>query len=52
MSTAYLGLYNVAPHGLGLESILDDDGMGAYKGKAIFITGGSSSVGQMGEDPF
>ncbi|KAJ2921927.1 hypothetical protein H1R20_g15167, partial [Candolleomyces eurysporus] len=44
--TAYLGLYNIIPYGLALKSILDDGGMGAYEGKAIFISGGSSSVGQ------
>ncbi|RXW13581.1 hypothetical protein EST38_g12274 [Candolleomyces aberdarensis] len=44
--TAYLGLYNIIPYGLALKSILDDGGMGAYEGKAIFISGGPSSVGQ------
>ncbi|KAJ2929657.1 hypothetical protein H1R20_g7449, partial [Candolleomyces eurysporus] len=46
ISTAYLGLYNIIPHGLALKSILDDKGMGFYGGKAIFISGGSSAVGQ------
>ncbi|RXW17953.1 hypothetical protein EST38_g7897 [Candolleomyces aberdarensis] len=48
ISTAYLGLYNIIPYGLALKSIIDDEGMGVYEGKAIFISGGSSSVGQTG----
>jgi NADPH:quinone reductase-like Zn-dependent oxidoreductase len=48
-STAYLGLYNITPYGLDLQSVLEENGVGAYKGKAIFISGGSGSVGQTGE---
>ena len=49
VSTAYLGLYNIMPYGLDLQSVLEENGVGAYKGKAIFISGGSGSVGQTGE---
>ncbi|KAJ2917355.1 hypothetical protein MD484_g3072, partial [Candolleomyces efflorescens] len=50
VGTAYLGLYNILPYGLGLQSVLEDSsGVGAYQGKAIFISGGSGSVGQTGE---
>ncbi|KAJ3539683.1 hypothetical protein NMY22_g4628 [Coprinellus aureogranulatus] len=47
LATAYLGLYNDPPSGLGLSSFLAPGGEGAYSGKAIFVTAGSGSVGQV-----
>ncbi|KAH6913512.1 chaperonin 10-like protein [Coprinopsis sp. MPI-PUGE-AT-0042] len=44
--TAYLGLYNNPPHGLGLTSFLEVDGRGAYHDTPLIVNGGSSSVGQ------
>ncbi|KAJ3539684.1 hypothetical protein NMY22_g4629 [Coprinellus aureogranulatus] len=46
LATAYLGLYNEPPSGLGLKSFLAP-GEGAYNGQAIFVTAGSGSVGQV-----
>ncbi|KAF5335770.1 hypothetical protein D9611_009685 [Ephemerocybe angulata] len=43
--TAYYGLYEAVPKGLGLTSFAGPDGVQAYTGQAIFIPGGSSSVG-------
>ncbi|KAF6755402.1 chaperonin 10-like protein [Ephemerocybe angulata] len=44
VSAAYVGLYDDIPRGLGLKSFVTSPG--AYKGQAIFIIGGSGSVGQ------
>lgn len=46
MATAYLGLYNEPPNGLGLTSFLDTNGRGVYRGTPLVVNGGSSSVGQ------
>ncbi|KAF9563444.1 GroES-like protein [Agrocybe pediades] len=46
LSTAYSGLYAQPPHGLGLIPPTSDEGFGKYKGNAIVILGGASSVGQ------
>ncbi|KAF6757769.1 chaperonin 10-like protein [Ephemerocybe angulata] len=46
VSTAYVGLYDEPPRGLGLKSVVTG-GIDAYKGHTIFIAGGSSSVGQV-----
>ncbi|EAU83251.2 hypothetical protein CC1G_11887 [Coprinopsis cinerea okayama7 len=43
---AYVGLYNIPPHGLGFEPPLTLGARGKYKDTPIFIMGGSSSVGQ------
>lgn len=48
LATAYLGLYNEPPSGLGLKSFLSPGGEGAYTGQAIFVSAGSGSVGQVG----
>ncbi|KII89451.1 hypothetical protein PLICRDRAFT_53878 [Plicaturopsis crispa FD-325 SS-3] len=45
LSTAAVGLYNNG-NGAGLEYAWEEAGRGKYAGKSIFISGGSSSVGQ------
>lgn len=44
LCTAYVGMYDAKPRGLGLESFLTKPGV--YAGQAIFIAGGSGSIGQ------
>ncbi|KAJ3507252.1 hypothetical protein NMY22_g16988 [Coprinellus aureogranulatus] len=46
--TAFIALYQKYPDGLGigLKSILEEGGRGAYSGQPILILGGSGSVGQ------
>ncbi|KII89427.1 hypothetical protein PLICRDRAFT_109504 [Plicaturopsis crispa FD-325 SS-3] len=48
LSTAAVGLYNsrASGIGIGLEYAWETSGQGKYSGQAIFIVGGSSSVGQ------
>ncbi|KAF5342142.1 hypothetical protein D9611_002034 [Ephemerocybe angulata] len=46
LTTAYTGLYNVSPHGLGFNSLPKPGAKGKYSGTPIVIIGGSSSVGQ------
>ncbi|EAU83237.1 hypothetical protein CC1G_12719 [Coprinopsis cinerea okayama7 len=45
LTCAYVGLYNVDPHGLGFEPPLTS-GRGKYKDVPIVVLGGASSVGQ------
>jgi NADPH:quinone reductase-like Zn-dependent oxidoreductase len=47
-STAYLGMYNKPPHGMGLVSPLEASGPGHYKNNPFIVLGGASSVGQAG----
>ncbi|KAF5338535.1 hypothetical protein D9611_013261 [Ephemerocybe angulata] len=46
LTTAYIGLYNAHPHGLGFEPPVTSAGKGKYAGVPLVIIGGSSSVGQ------
>ncbi|KAF6751370.1 chaperonin 10-like protein [Ephemerocybe angulata] len=46
LTTAYVGLYNARPHGLGFEPPVTEAGKGKYAGVPLVIIGGSSSVGQ------
>ncbi|KAF9528463.1 GroES-like protein [Crepidotus variabilis] len=46
LGTALSGLYSEFPHGIGLPTPFIDEGRKAGLGKAIFIIGGASSVGQ------
>ncbi|KAF6763269.1 chaperonin 10-like protein [Ephemerocybe angulata] len=45
-TTAYVGLYNAYPRGLGFEPPVTEAGKGKYAGVPLVIIGGSSSVGQ------
>ncbi|KAG2018322.1 biotin/lipoyl attachment:Carbamoyl-phosphate synthase subunit L [Coprinopsis cinerea AmutBmut pab1-1] len=47
LTTAYLGLYNIHPIGLGLTPLFNPGGKGAYVDTPLVINGGSSSVGQL-----
>ncbi|KAF9536356.1 GroES-like protein, partial [Agrocybe pediades] len=47
LSTAYIGLYNTSPHGLGYLPPNAPENRGKYAGTPIVILGGSSSVGQI-----
>ncbi|KAG6827874.1 hypothetical protein H0H92_010143 [Tricholoma furcatifolium] len=50
LTAAYVGLYNVKPHGFGLAQWGGDPAtQGKYAGKPIVILGGASSVGQYAE---
>ena len=46
--TAYVGLYNHYPFGLGLDAPVMPLTVGKYAGNPIIILGGSSAVGQSG----
>ncbi|KAF4614055.1 hypothetical protein D9613_007418 [Agrocybe pediades] len=47
LTTAYIGLYNIAPHGLGYLPPNSAENRGKYAGTPLVVFGGSSSVGQM-----
>ncbi|PPQ66898.1 hypothetical protein CVT24_008513 [Panaeolus cyanescens] len=47
LSTAYTGMYNPGPHGLGLAPPTSPETQGKYIGEPFVVLGGSSSVGQM-----
>ena len=49
LSTAYVGLYNKLPYGLGIAP--PSQIVGSFAGLPFIILGGSSSVGQMGMSP-
>lgn len=46
VSTVVIGLYNNPPFGLGLTKPWQEGGRGKYSGKAMLVSGGSTSVGQ------
>ena len=48
-ATAYVGLYNSNPNGIGLVPPVTLEGRGKYAGNPIVIVGGSGSVGQKGK---
>ncbi|TEB33445.1 GroES-like protein [Coprinellus micaceus] len=45
ITAAYIGLYNVIPHGLGFDSLIKQENRGKYDGVPLVILGGSSAVG-------
>ncbi|RXW19602.1 hypothetical protein EST38_g6248 [Candolleomyces aberdarensis] len=47
LSTAYVGLYNIKPYGMGLKTPFKADAGGSYADVPLVILGGSSSVGQL-----
>ncbi|KAF9555138.1 GroES-like protein [Agrocybe pediades] len=47
LSAAYIGLYQVNPHGLGLKPPVSEETRDLYDGVPIVVMGGSSSVGQL-----
>ncbi|KAJ2915219.1 hypothetical protein MD484_g5214, partial [Candolleomyces efflorescens] len=47
LTAAYVGLYNINPHGLGLDAPVNDGARGKYANTPIVVIGGSSSVGQL-----
>jgi NADPH:quinone reductase-like Zn-dependent oxidoreductase len=46
LATAYSGMYNKLPKGLGIDPPITESAQGKYAGNPIVILGGSSSVGQ------
>lgn len=51
LATAYVGLYNKAPYGLGFTPPTSAATQGIYSGVPIIIVGGTTSVGQHGPYP-
>ena len=49
LATAYVGLYNSHPNGIGLIPPVTPEGRRKYAGNTIVIISGSSSVGQNGK---
>ncbi|KAF4614052.1 hypothetical protein D9613_007417 [Agrocybe pediades] len=47
LTTAYVGLYNTVPHGLGYTPPNSPANRGKYAGTPLIVLGGTSSVGQM-----
>ncbi|TEB33480.1 GroES-like protein [Coprinellus micaceus] len=45
-TAAYVGLYNVKPHGMGFDTPVHTGARGKYKDTPIVILGGASSLGQ------
>jgi len=48
ITTAYVGLYNQHPYGLGIDAPVSPSTVGKYAGSPIIVLGGSSAVGQSG----
>ncbi|KXN83321.1 Zinc-type alcohol dehydrogenase-like protein C2E1P3.01 [Leucoagaricus sp. SymC.cos] len=46
LATAFVGMYNVIPYGIGLVNPTTPTGQGHYKGIPFVVLGGASSVGQ------
>ncbi|KDR68605.1 hypothetical protein GALMADRAFT_1037218 [Galerina marginata CBS 339.88] len=47
LSAAYVGMYNVNPHGLGIAPPVSEATQGQYSGNPILVFGGASTVGQL-----
>jgi hypothetical protein len=51
LTTAYVGLHNQNPYGLGIASAVTTPGARKYTGTPILVLGGASSLGQQGMRP-
>jgi NADPH:quinone reductase-like Zn-dependent oxidoreductase len=48
LTTAYVAMYNIIPHGIGMVNPVNPSGRGHYKDESFVVIGGASSVGQFG----